>query len=400
LPLSSVSKVRQFAAEASVLEAGDLKDIRANKRYALLLCLIHQAQVTTRDQLVTMNLFRMKRTHNRAKEKLKALQEKLREIEEQMTAAGRLANDGALLAGLPFSQVVRSAELEPSDEKLGTQVRTILSDYGGIETLTEQYDQVSAYHNKNHLPLLLKIHRPHRAAIFRLLSQLDIHSATQDDHLLSALQFLLETQHARRDYLEAEISVEFASNRWKAFVLTRHQRPLVFKRREMELCILSYVADGLRCGDLYVTGSEEFADYRQQLLPWDQCQKQLAAYCNALDLPEDGKEFVAHLQHKLDTVAQRVNQAFPNNTELTLDDSGKPHLSRMKADPKPEGLDEFKGPTVQLRMPERHLLDLLKNVEHWVNYTRHFTPPISKTFSKWYFRFRRGRLPLLCCSRN
>ena len=26
-------------------------------------------------------------------------------------------------------------------------------------------------------------------------------------------------------------------------------------------------------------------------------------------------------------------------------------------------------------MPERHLLDILKNVQHWVGYTRHFGPP-------------------------
>ena len=74
---------------------------------------------------------------------LKALQEKYRELEEQMMAA--------------FSQVVHYAAKEPSDEKLGTQVRTILSNYGGVETLNEQYEQVSAYHNKNHLPLLCSL---------------------------------------------------------------------------------------------------------------------------------------------------------------------------------------------------------------------------------------------------
>ena len=354
------TKVRQFAAEASVLEAGDMKDINAPKRYALLICLIHQAQVQTRDQLVTMFLKRMRSTHNRAKEKLKALQEKYRELEEQMMAA--------------FSQVVHYAAEEPSDEKLGTQVRTILSNYGGVETLNEQYEQVSAYHNKNHLPLLWKIHSRHRTAIFRLLNLLSIHSSTQDDDLLTALQFVKEYQHAHRDYLPAEINLEFASQRWKAFVQTRHNRQTVFKRRELEVCILSYLADALRCGDLYVTGSEEFADYRQQLLPWEECQKRLAAYCDTLQFPKDASEFVAQLQQKWATVAHKLDQSFPHNTELTIDENGKPHLKRMKADPIPDGLDKFKE-TVHQQMPEHHLLDMLKNVEHWVNYTRHFTPP-------------------------
>lgn len=48
--------------------------------------------------------------------------------------------------------------------------------------------------------------------------------------------------------------------------------------------------------------------------------------------------------------------------------------SPQNDDPVPFGFDEFKE-TVHQRMPEHHLLDMLKNVEHWVNYTRHFTPP-------------------------
>ena len=98
------------------------------------------------------------------------------------------------------------------------------------------------------------------------MNLLSIHSPTQDDDLLAALQFVKEYQHARRDYLPAEIDLEFASQRWKTFVQTRHNGQTVFKRRELEVCILSYVADALRCGDLYVTASEEFADYREQLL--------------------------------------------------------------------------------------------------------------------------------------
>ena len=193
-----------------------------------------------------------------------------------------------------------------------------------------------------------------------------------------------EYQHARRDYLPADIDLEFASKRWKAFVQTRHNGQTVFKRRELEVCkkqrtpsayrILSYVADALRCGDLHVTGSEEFADYRQQLLPREECQKRLSAYLSALQLPANADDFVACLQRELAQVAHKLDQFFPHNSELTIDENGKPHLKRMKAEPIPDGLDEFKE-NVQERMPERHLLDILKNVQHWVNYTRHFTPP-------------------------
>ncbi|MBL0717331.1 MAG: Tn3 family transposase, partial [Desulfosarcina sp.] len=357
------TKIRQFAAEAAALETGDMKDIHNTpKRYTLLLCFIHQAQVQTRDELVTMFLKRMKRTHTFSKEKLKSLQEQSQELEEQMMAA--------------FSQVVSKAANEQSNAQFGKQVRTILDDYGGVEKLMAQYKQVSAYHNKNHLPLLWKSHRQHRAAIYRILNLLDIQTATQDKELLRALQFIKENQHSRRDYLAKDIDFEFASQRWKLFVQCQHEGQIVLKRRELELCILTYIANALRCGDLYVNGSEEFSDYRQQLLPWKECHKRLAVFCDSLQLPQNADEFVAHLQQKLAMAAEKTDQSFPENTELTIDADGKAHLKRIKADPAPGDLDKFKE-DVRQRMPEQHLLVMLKNVQHWVNYTRHFTPPSS-----------------------
>ena len=56
----------------------------------------------------------------------------------------------------------------------------------------------------------------------------------------------------------------------------------VLKRRPLEVCVFFYLDAGLRCGDVYVEGSEAYADYRQQLLPWAECVPRLPAYCQAL----------------------------------------------------------------------------------------------------------------------
>jgi hypothetical protein len=143
-----------------------------------------------------------------------------------------------------FSQVVHCAAMEQSDAKLGTQVRTILSNYGGVESLMEQYKQVQAYHNNNYLPLLWDIHRQHRAALFRLLQLLSIRSATQDTSILDAIHFVVENQNSRKAFLPDEINLDFMSHRWQAFVQTRHERQIVLKRRELEIAVLSYLACG------------------------------------------------------------------------------------------------------------------------------------------------------------
>ena len=83
---------------------------------------------------------------------------------------------------------------------------------------------------------------------------------------------------------------------------------------------------------------------------------------------------VATLQEQLSSLAEAIDQRFPANSELSIDAEGIPHLKRQKAMPLPEGLHDFKT-TVYQRMPERHLLDILKNVQHWSQCTRHFGPP-------------------------
>ena len=54
----------------------------------------------------------------------------------------------------------------------------------------------------------------------------------------------------------------------------------------------------MQTGDLYIIGSEAFADYRDQLLPWLDCQPRVADYCAGLGMPDaryyldDGARFV------------------------------------------------------------------------------------------------------------
>ncbi len=69
----SHTKLRQFAAEASVLEVSDLLDMaQRGKRYTLLLSLLRQVRTRNRDELIEMFLRRICRTLSSAKEQLAA----------------------------------------------------------------------------------------------------------------------------------------------------------------------------------------------------------------------------------------------------------------------------------------------------------------------------------------
>ncbi|MBV9748429.1 MAG: Tn3 family transposase, partial [Acetobacteraceae bacterium] len=363
-PLEGVThtKLRQFAAEAAALEVSDLLDIALpGRQHTLLLALLRQARMRCRDELIEMLLRRVRRTQAAAKERLDALHEEHREIEEALIGV--------------FGQVLEAAQdQEAADAAFGREVRELLAERG-VAMLAEQCRAVSAWHRGNDLPLLWPIHAKHRALLFRLLDLMDIRSATQDRSLLDALAVVSGHRHARRDEIPGDLDLGFASQRWQAFVAKRRRsEPATFDRRALEVCVFVHLADALQAGDLYVDGAEAFADYRAQLLPWAECEARLPAYCAALGIPERGEDFAAALKEELATLAAEVDAGFPDNAELNLDADGTPHLKQLETAARPEGLAEFEQ-EAQARMPERHMLDILKHVEHWSRYTRHFGPP-------------------------
>lgn len=355
------SKIKQFAAHAHALEVGDMLDVKEGaKRYTLLLCLLYQMQIQTRDQLVTMFLKRLRRIHNAGRDRLRLLQDKHRALTENMVET--------------LHDIVDKAPELEEDAALGRHVREVLAVHGGVAKLTADYQLVSAYHDDNYLPLLWDYYHSHRQALFRLAHQLQIQAATQDKLVLDALHFIQRHQHQTRNYWPDEISLAFASSRWVSQIRTTHQGVPVLDRRMLEMCIFTYVANHLRSGDLYVAGSEEYADYRAQLLPWAECEKRLAAYCEAVGLPTTAGGFVQQLRQQLTDLARRVDNGFPENSDLSFDKDGRPHLKRVVKQPLPEGTEALQE-AIRERMPERHLLDILKHVHYWVNYTAHFGPP-------------------------
>ena len=361
------TKLRQFAAEAAAMEVSDFLDMsRSGKRYTLLLSLLQKTRSSCRDELIEMLLRRVRKTQAAAKEKLKTLQEQNRDMEEDLIAI--------------FGRVLETAKDGETDAKAGHQIRTLLAEQGGIDTLAERCQTVAASHSNNDLPLLWPIHANTRTLLFRLLELMDIDAATQDRSLLDALAVVVRHRNARHDDLKEKVDLGFASHRWQNFVVKRRTDPIVLSRRALEVCVFIHLADALQAGDIYVAGAENFGDYRTQLLSWKACEPRLAAYCDALGMPDKGKEFVGQLKAQLTALAVEVDAGFPANSELTIDADGVPHLKKQPAGSPPADLAAFEA-ELHTRMPERHLLDILKYGTCWTRYTRHFGPP-SGTDSK------------------
>jgi hypothetical protein len=328
------TKIRQFVAEASRMQIGDLRDLtQPGKRHTLLMCFLFQVQAGTRDELVEMFLRRMRKNRHAAKDKLRALQEQHQSMDESLISV--------------LGQVLDQAKDDCTDRDLGARVRGVLYAEGGIELLGAQVESVSAYHQGNYLPLLWQFHANHRSVLFRVLELIGLAPTTQDNALIDAWRYVLQHRRTHRATLPCDIDLSFLSQRWMAFVDTRDARGSpALDRRALEVCVFTHIAAALQAGDLFVPGSAAYADYRAQLLPWEECNE----------------------------LAEKVDTGFPTNSALSIDADGTPHLKIQRAKPPPEDLKVFRE-EVQARMPERHLLDVLKHVHHWIPYTRHFGPP-------------------------
>jgi hypothetical protein len=260
-----------------------------------------------------------------------------------------------------------------SDKRVGQQVRSVLTRTQEIEVLQQECATAQNWSGNNYLPLLWRHYKNNRPVLFRAVNVLKPGSMTEENALLKAWNVLCEKSNRRTDYLPVEdVPLDFASKRWRD--LLRHPTdPKKLDRRQLEICVLSYLTDHLQSGTVFVPGSEAFADHRAALLPWRECERRLKEYCDRIGLPATADEFIEEMQRRMTEVANRVDRQFPQNTAVTINAKGVPVLNKYNARVIPESAQRLHVEVIR-RMPERSILDILVNVEHLTNFTKHFGP--------------------------
>lgn len=197
-------KIKHFYAEAKALDAREIKDFAEPKRYALLTCTVHRASIKARDALAEMFIKRMAKLHQKGKEELD--KKKLRQMEK----TERLVT---MLTG-----VLQNVDLEKSDAEVGKSVKRYFA-HQDIKVLLGECVTVSAYYGDNYFPLVWKFYRSHRSTLFRLVAALKLSSTSSDRSLIESLDFLVENESKRGDYLEAAADLTFATEKWQRTVL-------------------------------------------------------------------------------------------------------------------------------------------------------------------------------------
>ena len=353
------SKIKHFAAQGKALDASEMRDFNDAKRYTILLCFIHSNTIRTCDDLITMVIKRIGKIHNKAKENLELTLEKQRSKTENI---------------VEVLQELLVSSYECNDNvKIVANLKNIVEKRGGYENLLNDCNEITAYNNKNYYPMLWKSFKSHRKTLFQILKILTIGSTTENNALIEAINYLLKCEPRKSDFIDAEVDISFANEKWKKVIKHTVDGKEVFARRYFEMCVFSYITSDFKTGDIYVDASEEYADYRKQLLTWDECKPLLEDYCKEMNLPTSKNDFINNLKNMLEEKCDLVDKSYPKNTELVINDAGEVMLKRKKSTRDSTKIKEFKR-QIEKHMPERNILEILCNVEHWVNFTNHFGP--------------------------
>lgn len=290
------SKVADFAGEAAAQDVDTLSRYGEAKKLALVACLVHTARMRARDDLAEMLCKRVASIVKKAKTELEEIRLRQRAVSERLIGTYRTVLEHLDPDG-------EAADWEPGQG--AARAVAAVEEAGGFAAQLSDIEEVSAYHGDNYEVLVQRFFRKDRAVMFDLAGKLDLVATSSDASVLAALGHARAHHAARRDHIplpppvagEDETSgIAFASGNWRRAVTDRRRHGMVV-RRHFEAMVFTYLAEELRTGDIAVTGAGEYADWRVNLLPWEECEPLLEGFCAGAGLPATAAGFTGRLRH-------------------------------------------------------------------------------------------------------
>lgn len=362
-------KRKHFAAEANTLDAGRMAALEPAKRATLLVALLAVRTAQARDDVAEMFIKRIVSIHHKAQEALAAYR------------AVQQAHTDDLIATL--RDLVRAYQhMGTADERLAA-ISTALP---APDTTLAACETHLAYVGNNYFPFLWACYRSHRPTLFRLVRSLTFASTSQNTDFLDALTFLLRHETSKGDWLQLYadertehhvplLALAWVPEGWWRLLTDQHTPvppPRQIKRRHFEVCVFTQLLAELKSGDVAIVGSDAYADYRTQLIDWEEYQRSVEDYGAMVAFPTVGPAFVAHVQHQLTQQAQATDTTFPTNEALRIE-HGEPVLTRLRGQPDPPGLAALEAAFAE-RITPVNILDVIRTTAYWLNWTAPFGP--------------------------
>src|SRR5260370_38065921 len=118
--------------------------------------------------------------------------------------------------------------------------------------------------------------------------------------------------------------------------------------------VFTSLAEELRTGDIAIAGAGEYADWRANLLPWEECEPLLEGFCAGAGLPASAAGFTERLRHVHLDAAGALDAGYEDNADLVIGEEGVPALKRRRSAGTPRAAERLARAAAG-RVPERGL---------------------------------------------
>lgn len=174
---------------------------------------------------------------------------------------------------------------------------------------------------------------------------------------------------AKKRKVQDHAPTGFVKPRWEPHVFDEDGK---IDRAGFEACVLSELKDGLRSGDVYVSGSNKFRDFEAYLMPRDAWETKRDFGDPPVAVNPDLDSYLQERDELLNEELSKVARLLPEGElpGVTLE-NGRLKVSRLKKD-EPEGLDDFRRRLYSF-LPRIRLTDLLVEVDSWCRFSDHLT---------------------------
>ena len=360
-------KHQQLINEAKAMDYAELMKLKLNKRFAMVVVLIRHQYAQTLDNAANIFIKLIQKLDRAAQKQLEKY------LADHQKQTDHLVS---VLSGTVKVYLNKPDSVTAFDPVLGKN----------SEHLLQMCEQYMAFAGNNYLPLMLQLYKKQRSALFRTIEILNLASATEDKDLLEAFQFILKHKKRRTEFISIQsdsndptssnvIHIRWVRDKWWKLVTGRSIKSahvVQVNKAAFELCVFERIADELSTGDLFIPYSETFDDYREQMITWEEYETQLPFYCEQVELIQGDVEFTQTLKEAMEVACHRADEHFPDD-ELVRIENDNLIIGKPKPDqPSPE-IEEI-GTLLRDRLEKINLLDVIINVEKWLNLNKHFGP--------------------------
>ena len=167
-----------------------------------------------------------------------------------------------------------------------------------------------------------------------------------------------------------------------------------------ELCVLERLCEKLRCKEIWVVGADKYRNPDEDV-PSD-FEHNRFQYYKDLQLPINVEEFITKLQKEMDTALEALDKNIPSNPDVEIlkkKNKSWIKLSPLDAQVEPKNLERLKS-AIRKQWNIVSLLDILKEADFRINFTKHFKSLAQREIIDWNTLQKRLLLDLYAMGTN